>query len=160
MEKFTTKQRTKIVEFYFEYRRSTVLTQRAYCWHFNVTSDFMIRRLIHCFQHYGSVSDLPWSGRKRSVYTEENHQCVQEGNQEEPGNTICRCSVQFGIPQTSLYCIIRTDMHLYPFKVQPVQSLKPIDYRHSNNAVHIQRLVNEDNEFEWQSSFPSEQLCE
>ena len=71
MEKFTTEQRTKIVEFYFEFKRSIFLTQRAYRRHFNVPkapSDFTIRRLIQRFQQYNFVSDLPRSGRPHSPH--------------------------------------------------------------------------------------------
>ena len=36
MEKFTTEQRVKIIEFYFENGRSIVATQRSYMRNFNV----------------------------------------------------------------------------------------------------------------------------
>ena len=47
MEKFTTVERIKIVQFYFEKQHSTILTKRAYRRHFNVRnapSESMIRR--------------------------------------------------------------------------------------------------------------------
>ena len=151
MEKFTTEQRTKIVEFYFKFHRSIILTQRAYCRHFNARkppSDFMIRRLIQRFQQYGSVSDLPRSGRPRSVFSQINRERVLDSVQEEPGTSIRRRSDQLGMPRMSLYRIPRNDLHLYPHKVELVQKLKPTDHRQRlNYSVQIQRVVNEENEF-------------
>ena len=99
MEKFTTEQRTKIVQFYFKFHRSIILTQRAYCLHINARkppSDFMIRRLIQRFQQYGSVSDLPRSGRPRSVRSQINRESVLDSVQEEPGTLIRRLMTSWG----------------------------------------------------------------
>ena len=65
MEKFTTEQRVKIIEFYFENGRSIVATQRSYMRNFNVRhppSRPAIMNLVARFQEYGSVSDKPRSG--------------------------------------------------------------------------------------------------
>ena len=80
MEKFTTEQRVKIIEFYFENGRSIVATQRSYMRNFNVRhppSRPAIMNLVARFQEYGSVSDKPRSGRGRSVRTRENTEAAK-----------------------------------------------------------------------------------
>ena len=136
MEKFTTEQRTKIVEFYFQNQNPIIVTQRAYHRHFNVRnsrSESMIRRLIGRFQQQGSVRDLPWSERPRSVPTKKNIEHMQASIQEEPEKSTRRLPGQLGVSRTSLRRILRADLHVYPYKVQLVQELKPIDYRERLN---------------------------
>ena len=75
MVKFTTEQRMKINEFYFENGRSIVATQRFYTRHFNVRhrpSRPAIMSLVMRFQERGSVNDGSRRGRGRSVRTPEN----------------------------------------------------------------------------------------
>ena len=149
MEKYTTEERTKIVEFYFKFHHSIILTQREYCRHFSARkppSDFMIRRLIQRFQQYGSVSDLPRSGRPRSVRSQMNRERVRDSVQQEPGTSIRRRSHHFGMSRTSLHRILSDDLHLYPYKVQLVQNLKPTAHQQRlNYSIQIQRLVTEEN---------------
>ena len=60
MEKFTTKQRTKIIELYFENHRFIILIQRAYRRHYNARqapNQSTIDRLIKRFRQQGSVSE-------------------------------------------------------------------------------------------------------
>ena len=62
MEKFSTEQGTRIIELYFENRRSIILTQRAYRRHYNVRqapNQITIDRLVKRFRQQGSVNDLP-----------------------------------------------------------------------------------------------------
>ena len=111
MEKYTTEKRTKIMEFYFKFHHSIILTQREYCRHFSARkppSDFMIRRLIQSFQHYGSVSDLPRSGRPRSFRSQMNLERVRDSVQQEPGTSIRRSSHQLGMSRMSLHRILMT----------------------------------------------------
>ena len=66
MVKFTTEQRVKIIEFYFENGRSIVATQRSYMPHFNVRhcpSRPAIMSLVMRFQEQSSVNDRSRRGR-------------------------------------------------------------------------------------------------
>ena len=80
MEKFSTKQQTKIIELYFENHRSIILTQKAYRRHDNVRqapNQSTIDHLVKRFRQHGSVSDLPRTGKQRSVRTTENVALVE-----------------------------------------------------------------------------------
>ena len=149
MEKYTTEERTKIVEFYFKFHHSIILTQREYCRHFSARkqpSDFMIRRLIQRFQQYGSVSDLPRSGRPRLVRSQMNLERVRDSVQQEPGTSIRRRSHQLGMSRTSLHRILSDNLHLFPYKMHLVQNLRPTDHQQRlNYSIQIQRLVTEEN---------------
>ena len=150
MEKYTTEERTKIVEFYFKFHHSIILTQREYCRHFSARippSDFMIRRLIQRFQQYGSVSDLPRSGRPCSVRSQKNRERVRDSVQQEPGTSIRRSSHQLGMSRMSLHRILLTICTCtHTNKVQLVENLRPTDHQQRlNYSIQIQRLVTEEN---------------
>ena len=105
MEKFTTEQRVKIIEFYFENERSIVATQRSYMRNFNVRhppSRPAIMNLVARFQEYGSVSDKPRSGRGRSVRTRENTEAAKRSIEENPTTSTRRRSQELGISRSSL----------------------------------------------------------
>ena len=115
MEKFTTEQRVKIIEFYFENGRSIVATQRSYMRNFNVRhppSRPAIMNLVARFQEYGSVSDKPRSGRGRSVRTRENTEAAKRSIEENPTTSTRRRSQELGISRSSLQRIQR-DLHMY-----------------------------------------------
>ena len=66
MVKFTTQQRVKIIEFYFENGLSIVATQRPYMLRFNVRhrpSRPAIMSLVMRFQEQSSVNDRSRRGR-------------------------------------------------------------------------------------------------
>ncbi|KFM78436.1 hypothetical protein X975_14673, partial [Stegodyphus mimosarum] len=131
MEKFCTAQRTKIVEFYFENRRSIVLTRRAYMHHYqvrNAPSKSAIIRLIHRFQQQGSVVDLPRVGRPRSMRTPENRSRVEQSIEQDAATSTRRRSRELGIHRTSLQRL-QKDLHMYPYKMQLVQEIKLMDYQ-------------------------------
>lgn len=131
MAKLTKEERIKIIEFYFKNQNSIVRTQREYARHFNVRSPpskIQIIRLVKHFRAYGSVCDLPSTGRPRSVRTEDNRERVQRSIQEEAGTSIRRRSQELGISRSSLERL-QNDLKMYPYKIQMVQQLNPIDFR-------------------------------
>ena len=150
MDKFTTEQRVKIIEFYFENGRSIVAKQRSYMRHFNVRhppSRPAIMNLVTRFQEHGSVSDRSRSGRGRSVRTRENTEAASRSIEENPTTSTRRRSQELAISRSSLQRIQR-DLHMYPYKVQLVQSLQPPDFqKRLNYAVRFQRTARNDNEF-------------
>uniref|UniRef100_A0A8D8M9H9 DUF4817 domain-containing protein n=1 Tax=Cacopsylla melanoneura TaxID=428564 RepID=A0A8D8M9H9_9HEMI len=88
MQKYTTLQRTKIVQFYFENGRSITQTQLAYKRYFQVRKAPIYRtimKIIERFQEQGAVRDLPRPGRQRSVVTEANRQRVSDNIESSPG---------------------------------------------------------------------------
>lgn len=146
MEKFTTAQRTKIIEIYFGNNQSIIQTQRGYRRHFRVReapSESMIRRLVQRFRQQGAVSDLPRIGRPRSGRTEANIERVRESVGEEPTTSTRRRSGQLGIARTTLRRILH-GLHLFPYKIQLVQALKPADYEQRvAYAIRFQQLARE-----------------
>lgn len=95
MEKPTTGQRAKIIEFYFRNECFIIRTQRAYTCYFNDKSPpakLAIHHLVQRFQQQGSVGDSPRTGRPRSVRMEENIERSQGNVHEEPGTSIRRRS--------------------------------------------------------------------
>jgi len=151
MEGYNVIQRIKIIELYFEHHRSIIQTQRAYRRHFNMLnppSESMIRRLVARFQEQGSVRDLPRSGRPCSVTNEENIQRVQESVEENPETSTRRRSAELQMSRRSLRRILRKNLHMFPYKVQLVQELKPGDSQQRIiYAVRLQELAREHNEF-------------
>ena len=68
MDKFTNEERVKIVEFYFENRRSIIGTQRSYMHHFNVRhppTKPTITNLVKRFQEHGYVKILKMNSMKK-----------------------------------------------------------------------------------------------
>jgi hypothetical protein len=145
MERFTTEQRTRTIEFYYLNQRSIILTQRAYRRHFNVRispSEAMIRCLVNRHHQHGSVRDLPRTGRPRLSRSAENIERVQQSVNEAPETSCRRRSAQLEMSRTSLRRILKKDLQLYPYKVQLVQELKPADLRQRLNfAVKFQELA-------------------
>nr|XP_012563354.1 unnamed protein product [Hydra vulgaris] len=96
---------------------------------------------------HGSVSDRTKSGRGRSVRTCENTEAVSRSIEENPTTSTQRRSQELGISRSSLQRIQR-DLHMYPYKIQLVQSLQPPDFqKRLNYAVRFQRTARNDNEF-------------
>ena len=146
MEKFSTKQRTKIIELYFENHRFIILTQRAYCRHCNIRqapnqSCIIDRRRVKRFQQQSSVSDFPRTGRQRSVHTAENVALVEDSIAENPDTSTQRRATQIGMSKISLQRILRK-LYPFPYKIQMVQALQPRDLQSRlAYAVHIQQLA-------------------
>lgn len=151
MEGYNVIQRTKIIELYFEHHRSIIQTQRAYRRHFNVRnspSESMIRRLVTRFEEQGSVRDLPRSGRPHSVISEANIQRVLESVEENPETSTRRRSAELQMSRRSLRRILKGNLHLFPYKVQLVQELKPGDSQERIiYALRFQELAREHNDF-------------
>ena len=143
MEKFSTKQLTKIIELYFENHCSIILTQKAYRRHYNVRqapNQSTIDRLVKRFRQQGSVSDLPQTGRQRSVRTAENVSLVEDSIAENPDTSTRRRATQIGMSRRLLQRILR-ELHLFPYQIQMVQALQPTNLQSRlAYAVHIQQF--------------------
>lgn len=150
MERYTIEQRSKIVEFYFLNERSIVLTQRAYRRHFNVRtgpSVTTVNRLVANFRHHGSIRNRSGAGRPRTAHTDENIERVRESVEEIPETSTRRRSTQLELSRRSLQRILAT-LHMFPFKIQLVQQLKPADYQHRlDYAIAFQQNAREDPAF-------------
>ena len=79
------------------------------------------------FQEQGSINDRSRRGRGRLVLTPENTEDVRRSIEENPTTSTRRRSQELAISRSSLQRIQR-DLHMYPYKVQLVQSLQPPDF--------------------------------
>ena len=84
------------------------------------------------FQEQGSVNDRSRRGRGPSVRTPENTEDVRRSIEENPTTSTRRRSQELAISRSSLQRIQR-NFHLYPYKVQLVQSLQPPDFQKQLN---------------------------
>ena len=102
-----------------------------------------IMNLVARFQEYGSVSDKPRSGRGRSVRTRENTEAAKRSIEENPTTSNSQNLASHGV-----LCSVQRDLHMYPYKIQLVQSLQSPDFqKRLNYAVRFQRTARNDNEF-------------
>lgn len=151
MERLNPEQRTKLIELYFENQRSIILTQRAYRRHFHVRHcphQTTILRLVARFRQNYSVCDRPRTGRRRSVRTPENIERVRDSINDNPETSTRRRAAQLGMNRRSLQRILRTDLKLFPYKLQLVQRVSPADAQaRLRYAVRFQNLAREQQDF-------------
>lgn len=150
MERLSTEQRTKVVQFYFESQHSIIQTQRSYRNFFhvrNAPSAPTIYRLVQRFGQQGAVCDLPRAGRPRAVRNEVSIARVQASIEENPETSTRRRSQQLGMSRRSLQRILHM-LHLFPYKMQLVHELKPNDAQERiQYSRRFQELCLENNEF-------------
>lgn len=115
MESFTTEQRTKTVEIFFTKQQSIVETQRAYRPHANCPSRWAIRRLIQHFRAQGSVTNLPRTGRPRTIQIAATIERVKDSVAEDATTSTRRRSSQLRLSRTSLQRILK-NLHIFPYK--------------------------------------------
>ena len=128
MSKYSTEERTLIVQWYFESHGSNSETQQCYR-HFNTRdapSVKAIKGIISRFQRQGAVCDLPRSGRPRTARNDENREELERSLEENP-SVSTRRSQQMGISRSSLQRMLH-EMNMFPYKIQLVQQLQPQDY--------------------------------
>jgi len=92
MQNYTTMQRMKVVEFYYQSQQSIIQAQRKYRKYFNsriAPSISMIHRLVERFHKQGSVCYLPRAGKLHSSIIPENVERLQ-GSIEECAGTSTR----------------------------------------------------------------------
>lgn len=129
------KTRIEIVELFYMNSRSPSATLRAYkTKHKLIRNPFDVRsvsRLMEKFESTGSVHDCPKTGRPSLV--EDRKERVAEALQELKGEhefgVACSTHVATatGIPQTSVWRILRQRLNLYPYRLQTTQALTSDD---------------------------------
>lgn len=131
MQQYTTEQRVKIIQTYYENGRSNVRTFRALREYFGIQnrpSRQAITNVVQKFERNGSVLNIKTPQRVRPVRSEENVANIRESVAQEPKTSIRRRSQQLGLRYTSTQRILAKDLNLHPYKVQITQELKPRDH--------------------------------
>ena len=73
------------------------------------------------------MSDLPRSGRPKTVCTDENKERIREKVEENPTTSTRKRSLEIRISRTSLKRVMKS-INFYPYKVQLIQELKPQNF--------------------------------
>lgn len=131
MESYSVQDRIKVIQEHYKNGSKIKNTFRALRDHFgrhNRPNETTIGRLVRKFEATGSVSDLPKTGRPKSVRTAENIAVVKQSVKEDPKQSTTRRSLELGISRTSLHRILHKDLNLHAYKIQLCQQLKPTDH--------------------------------
>lgn len=109
MSRYSTEERTLIVQWYFESHGSISETQLSYRRHFNTReapSKNTIHGIVSRFQEQGAVCDLPKSGRAFTARTVENQRELQRSLEENSSVSTRRRSQQMGVSRSSLQSML------------------------------------------------------
>lgn len=130
MRRYSTEERTLIVQWYFESHGSISETHLSYRQHFStrvVASKNMIREIVNLFQEWGAVCVLPRSGRPRTARTVDKQRELERNLTEHPSVSTRKRSQLKGVSGSSLQRMLH-EMDMFPYKIQLVQQLQPQDY--------------------------------
>ena len=75
-----------------------------------------------------TLNDSTHPQRRRTVRTEEVIAAVERGVEEDPNQSIRHRAQEFNMCPSILWKILRKDLALRAYKIQPVQELKPHDH--------------------------------
>ncbi|CAH1114353.1 unnamed protein product, partial [Psylliodes chrysocephalus] len=94
-----------------------------------------------------SVRNRLGTGRPHTARTSENIERVRESVEESAETSTRRRSAQLGLSRRSLQRILAT-LHMFPYKIQLVQEIKPTDYQQRlDYAIALQRKARENRDF-------------
>jgi len=150
MERWNLQQRAFVVELFFA-TNSVIQTQRHFRRRFDTTlspSRKAILRYVTAFRERGSVGDKPHPKAARPVRTQATISRIREILEMNPSKSLRRLSQQVGISYATAQRITKSDLDLYPYKMQLVQTLTPADYpqRLAFSSWFLQK-VDEDGSF-------------
>ncbi|KAF7262824.1 hypothetical protein GWI33_004010 [Rhynchophorus ferrugineus] len=114
MEKYTPQELAEVVTIFIENNRSIIATQEK-----------LRQKYPNC--QYGTTADRPRSGRQRTSHNAEYMALVCDSVAEFPETSIRRSRSQLPISTRSLRRILKTDLKMFPYKIQLVQKLLPRD---------------------------------
>ena len=100
-----------------------------------------IINLVKRFRGQGSVAGRSQPGRGLLVRTPENTENVRRSIEDNPTTSTRRSSQELGASLRSLQRIQR-GLNMYPYKVQLVQSIQPLDLQQRlNYAIRSQEIL-------------------
>lgn len=151
MEHYTPKERAEIVKFYFQKNSSVTLTQRAYRAKYRgrkVPTSKTILRLVAKFNESGSVATSKPKIKARPRRSGDVIEGVRADVAENPGTSYRRRAQQFGMAPTTLWKILKIDLHFFPYKMQLAQQMKPEDKpRRVEYARNMQNIIASEPDF-------------
>lgn len=131
---------------------SFIATQRLFRCHYNIhhndpiPSAHAIKIWIQNFEVADSALKKKSSGKQRSVHTPENINAIRVAMIRSPKRSAHRHAISLGLSNISIRRILHKDLHMHPYKIQVVLTLKDADK--VNRITFCQQLfdlnVNED----------------
>lgn len=124
MSRLTTEERTKVVMWYYENRRSIVKTQRAFKMNFDRRSaptPRTIREIVKRFEESGSVDERSRPGPSMTIRTPLNIEKVKGQLAVSPHRSSRVLSRKLKISRSSVRRILVDDLNLFPYKIQILQ---------------------------------------
>jgi Helix-turn-helix domain (DUF4817) len=133
--KLPLEQRIMLVQLYYENAKSLVGTLRAFrriTGIQDICSVNAIRNLISRFERTGSVADLPRSGRPKvsedtAIEIRHTAETIAQDNRFGECSTVAISSAT-GIPQQTVWKVLRKMLKLRPYRIREVHELIPADY--------------------------------
>lgn len=125
----TLEQRIKVVELYFS-EKSVKRTQLQFCSHYSVRkapTKSTILRLVKKFKSVGNVRDKPHTGRVKTARTPDNIERVRQSVLQSPKTSSHLRSLQLQMSETTVRRVLKSDLQLFPYKIQIKQSLTEAD---------------------------------
>lgn len=147
MERYSPQERGIIVSIFLRNNLSVVLAQREFRRRFPgrpAPTAQTLRRLAANLEEYGTTRDAAKSGRPRSARSAENIAAVAEDVELSPETSTRRRALQLAISRSSLRRILVKDLRMFPYKVQSVHQLLPVD--HQTRVTYAQAILNLENE--------------
>lgn len=130
MERYTPQQRAYIIELYIKNLFLIVQTKRAFRKENkvkNAPAKSTIQKLYEKFRDHGNLGNVPRPSKQRTQQTNRNIQRVRQSVERNPRTSAVRRSLQLNMARTSSRRIIHDDLHLFPYKIQCVQQLLPLN---------------------------------
>ncbi|CAB3262266.1 unnamed protein product [Arctia plantaginis] len=147
MEQYTHQERGTIVSIFLRNNSSVVLAQREFRRRFPgrpAPTAQTLRRLATNLEEYGTTRDAAKSGRPRSARSAENIAAVAEDVELSPETSTRRRASQLAISRSSLRRILVKDLRMFPYKVQSVHHLLPVDRQ--TRVTYAQAILNLEDE--------------
>ncbi|CAB3238242.1 unnamed protein product [Arctia plantaginis] len=147
MERYTHQERGTIVSIFLRNNASVVLAQREFRRRFPgrpAPTAQTLRRLATNLEEYGTTRDAAKSGRPRSARSAENIAAVAEDVELSPETSTRRRASQLAISRSSLRRILVKDLRMFPYKVQSVHHLLPVDRQ--TRVTYAQAILNLEDE--------------
>lgn len=135
---------------------SPVTVQRAFRLKFGIEPPTRksITRWSRQFQETGSLCKGKSSGRPR--VTEENVRRIEESFLRSPSKSTNRASAELGIPQTTVWRVLRKRLLYKPYRLQLVQALLPNDKVKRSEFCDQMLEIMEDGAFQQRLVFSDE----
>lgn len=125
---YSIEQRVFLVLEFHRLEHSVTATRRSFQKRFNVAKGPVaktIRRLFAKFERTGSVADdlVGHVGSRPAVVTPENVATVSGIIQQQPRRSVRRIAAETGLKRSSTHTILRSSLHMFPYKIQSHQAI-------------------------------------